>query len=133
MVEPAFSPSGWTEAIAADIAVIADGDTPLDWYQAAVVSMQLGAMSVLIAGRRVGTVLWKVDQEAGERCFVIVAAVGRARDFDLTRTVLPRLESFAQCLQCKRLRFHTQRKGLVEKARHAGYGEAEYVMRKRFA
>jgi hypothetical protein len=128
-----FVTDAWCDDMARDLAVIADHVTPLSWYQGAVEAKSLGAWSVHVLGKRVGTVLHKVDVEPYGRCFVIVAAVGAHREVDLTATVLPSIEDMARARGCKGVRFHTQRRGLAVKAGASGYDAPEYVLRKRLA
>lgn len=127
----ALIPSEWDDAMARDIAIIADNDTPLTWYRDRVQARALGAWSVYIGGERVASVLWRIDREAYGECFVIVAAVGGHPAFDLTSLVLPKIEHIAKGSGCLAVRFHTTRRGLAAKGAMQGYSAAEWVMRKR--
>lgn len=126
-----FEPAGgWSEAIAKDVATIADDTTPLAWYQDQVTHHRVAAWNVYLDRLRVGTVLWRIDDDAGKAAFVVVAAVGWHRHFDLTGGVLPLIEERARRLGCAVVRFHTKRLGLVQVGVGLGYDTAEWVMRK---
>jgi hypothetical protein len=119
------------DAMARDLAAIADDDAPLDWYARMVEQSALTAWAVQVDGERAGTVLWRLDAEPYGRCFVVVAAVGDHPKFDLTHRVLPQLEAVALGMRCAGVRFHTRRLGLVHKSAAHGYKPVEWVLRRR--
>lgn len=59
---------------------------------------------------------------------VIVAAAGRHPDFDLTASIVPLIEQ--QFKDCRAIRIHTARAGLIKKLSGMGYQPQEFVMRK---
>jgi hypothetical protein len=67
--------------------------------------------------------------EAGNEMSVLWGA-GRARDVDLTLTVLPMIETIAAQFDCKAVFFLTRRQGLIRKAEKIGFSYYETVMKK---
>jgi|SRR5579883_347471 len=130
MLAPALIAEDWCPAMARDLAIIADDETPLDWYARGVESGALGAWSVYLGFDRVGTLLWRRELDSGEPCFVIVAAVGNHPAVDLMHHCSAHVERIAKSMGCRRVRFHTKRRALAEKARALGYGTVEYACRK---
>lgn len=76
----------------------------------------------------IGYYVLRVDHLSGHDEGVIVAAAGVHKDIDLTATAVPVIET--QFLNCKFLRIHTARAGLVKKLAAIGYEPQEFVMRK---
>lgn len=76
----------------------------------------------------IGFYLLRVDKNPSGAEGVLVAAVGRDKNNDLTEVILPVIER--QFFGCKSIRIHTQRPGLAKKLSRAGYGAAEMVLRK---
>jgi len=120
-------------ALDAHLALLVAEDAPLDWWRQMVRSGALAVIAVYAEGERVASVLWRLDVHGGERCFVICGAASDSPRFDLMGDVLPRLEAMAQRMGCKRFRFHTRRRGLVERASGMGYQAPEFVLLKDLA
>lgn len=100
------------------------------WFRGELAYQRLAAWRVAIAGAPVGWVLWRIEHDAGRRTFVVAAAFGASRAFDLTHAVYPAIELRAKALGCVMVRAHTFRLGLVAKLRDHGFGAAEWVLRK---
>lgn len=113
-------------------ATVADEFCSVAGYQAIARGADALLFDVSWHGRRCGAVLCRVDPEEWGAEFVIVAAVGRLPGVDLTASCLPALEGVARKLGCRGLRFHTDRPGLVAKARRFGYRPHTTVVRKRW-
>ncbi len=115
------------------LALLIEDDAPLAWWRRQV---ELGAMAVIaihVEGERVASVLWRLGEHGGRRCFVICGAAGNHPRFDLTGSVLPALERYARELGCDLVRWHTRRRGLIARGQAMGYGAAEFVLLKAIA
>lgn len=76
----------------------------------------------------IGYYVLRIDQLFDHSEAVIVAAAGRNELIDLTMTVCPAIEN--QVVNCKFIRIHTSRPGLIKKLSAIGYAPQEFVMRK---
>jgi hypothetical protein len=123
----------WTDDLEREIAGIASDVAPLAWYRQQVESGALSTFHAYAGFERVGCVMWRIDHQPNGKELVIVAAVGWHRDFDLTASILPRLEKMGEAMGCATVRMHTRRSGMVAVLARCGYGQAEYVMRRRLA
>ncbi len=74
------------------------------WFRGELAYQRLTAWRVTIAGAPVGWVLWRIEHDAGRRTFVVVAAFGASRAFDLTHAVYPAIELRAKALGCVMVR-----------------------------
>lgn len=120
-------PAEWS-AGAARLLSMADQDAALDDLRASVESGASRLFVVRQGGAMVLAYVLRVDANvSGGVDGVIVSAGGRA-DVDLTRAVLPYIET--QFSGVDAIRVHTARPGLVKKLRAVGYETAEVVLRK---
>ena len=123
----------WRELLRAELASVATDVAPVDWHMRQIELCFHQVWHCFIEGERVGCVVWRIDFQPACREFTIVAAVGWSDKFDLTETVLPRINDFARSLGCATVRCHITRMGLVVKLRRFGFDNAEWVLRKRLA
>lgn len=79
-------------------------------------------------GALVGAFLLRVERVEHGRELVIVAAGGD--EVGILSAGFARLDEWARRAGCCSVRFHTMRPALVRLAQAAGFGAAEYVMRK---
>lgn len=89
-----------------------------------------GAQLFKVVDQYVNTIaafILRIDYQYSGDVGVIVAAGGRA-GFDLTKHVLPYIETMFLDVRC--VRIHTQRVGLVKKLMSQGYAGVEYVLEK---
>ena len=87
-------------------------------------------LGVFIDGALSGAFMVCIEHgETGQEMCVLWAA-GRAREVDLTFTVMPMVEKIAASLGCKAVFFLTRRQGLVKKAEKMGFAYYETVMKK---
>lgn len=120
-------------ALLEHLALLDADDAPVAWWRRQVELGGLGVIAVIVAGERVASVLWRLEEHGGRQCFVICGAAGASKDFDLVGSVLPELEAHARRLDCELVRFHTRRRGLIARGQAMGYGAAEFVMLKEVA
>lgn len=76
----------------------------------------------------VGYYILRIDDFIAHSEAVLVAGVGSHPGINLTDSIIPVIEQ--QFTDCKYLRIHTARSGLVKKLSHLGYEPQEFVMRK---
>ena len=87
-------------------------------------------VGVFVEGALSGVFMLALENgEAGKEMSVLWGA-GRARDVDLTFTVLPMIEKIAAQFDCKAVFFLTRRQGLIRKAEKIGFSYYETVMKK---
>lgn len=122
-----------TPALLEHLALLEAEDAPVAWWRRQVELGALAVIAVYVAGERVGSVLWRLEQHGGRACFVIAGAAGAHARFDLIGAVLPELERYAHRLGSELVRFHTRRRGLVARGQAMGYGAAEFVLLKELA
>lgn len=122
-----LAPGLWSDAAASELSDIVN----TDFFRSEVEGGRVNLWTALISGERVGTLLWRTDNEPDGKALVIVAASGGHTAVDLIATVLPVVEEIGRALDCTFFRFHTQRAGMVRKMENQGFEPLEYVMRKR--
>lgn len=77
-----------------------------------------------------GIIVYSVARVGSERELLIIAAFGGQDRRDLTAEVLPEIEKLAVRMECKTVRFHTMRPGLIEKTTAQGFRISEVILRK---
>ena len=112
---------------------LVEDDAPLAFWRLKVELGELSVIAVYHEGARVGSVLWRLDEHGGKRCFVIHGAAAFHAEVDFTGTVLPQLENYARQIGCELVRLHTRRRGLIARTQAMGYGAAEFVLLKAVA
>lgn len=126
----------WSPAAARDLAVIDLGPASTiseAWFARLVGTGDLALVAGYVEGRRIGTLLYRIDAGDLAEEFVIVHAAARVPRVDLTASVIPYFEDLARRLGCISIRAHVERRGMVAKLKGIGWGPSEIVMRKVFA
>lgn len=103
----------------------------LDMYKK---RFEAGAMKIWIselAGEPFGALVYEIERGDLGREMVILFAAGQAKGVDLVASIYPWIEHQARELECKSIRFETERRGLVAKMAALGFGEPWLVLRKR--
>jgi len=126
----------WSPAAARDLAVIDLGPASTiseAWFVRQVGTGDLALVAGYVKGRRIGTLLYRVDEGDLAAEFVIVHAAGRLSGVDLMASLTPYFEGLARRMGCISIRAHVERRGMVAKLKGVGWHPSEIVMRKVFA
>lgn len=108
-------------------------DNPTECMATLVEDVKAGEYEVLQMlhnGKQVGHIIYKVEQGDHGSEFLIVAATATDPTAQLTENILPLIEDLARRMNCRTMRLHTMRLGLVAKAMEQGWHTSEIVLRK---
>lgn len=100
------------------------------FYRAELDDDAMVATGVFADGELIGAAIHRFEDGDQGTEMVVVMAAGHLPGVDLVETILPALEGLARDVGCVSVRFHTLRKGLMQKAARLGYVPGELVMRK---
>lgn len=124
-----FDPVAWSDRVAGDLTRIADvRGRELEIFQQRVEAGDFMAMEALHKGKRVGSVIWSVEDEADGKAIVINAAAAEPVDgVCVVKELHVRMIGLAVMINARALRCWTQRAGLVRKLENLG-ATRRYVM-----
>lgn len=91
-------------------------------------SGEFSKLDVFEDGKKVGLVVYQIEEDKNGKELLIIAAAGTGTD--LSRNIIPLLEVFALSRECTSLRLHTMRTGLVKKLSELDWFVSEIVLRK---
>lgn len=126
-----LSREAWSDTAAAILApVCADDPAGIADVKRQVKTGCASLFKVETPDRLVGFYVVRIDQLSAGDELVIIAAAGRLPGVDLIAVMLPTFEAQAVMSDCKSVRIHTNRRGMVKKIARRGYGFSEWVFRK---
>lgn len=126
-----LAPVTWCAQVEAFLSTVKT-EVPLETARQQIASgMKL--IGVFADGALSGVFMVDIEQQGESRVLWLLWGAGKAAGIDLTKTVLPLVETFAKKLGCAKIFFMTRRAGLVAKAEKLGYGYYETVMMKAVA
>lgn len=100
-----------------------------DWISRSIKNGALFSATIIFNGENIGLITWCFDQHKEREMLVASANVTKDVGLDFTELVTLFAVKIAKQSNCKFLRFHTVRKGLIKKALKIGYNVSEIVMR----
>lgn len=123
-----IAPGGWSDAVAELLAdskqhaTIADLRLQVETGRAQLFEIRDDA------GQLVATFILRVDQHAAGAEGVVIAVASRCRGIDMTAAIIPVIERLF--INCKTMRIHTARPGMVRKLARLGFEAREMVLAK---
>ncbi|MDD2764176.1 MAG: hypothetical protein PHE83_09415 [Opitutaceae bacterium] len=104
-------------------------DLWMEWFREKLAHREIHLSTVSFEGRAVGTLIWRIEQDAG-RELVLMAASSSDPKIDMKQFLSQAVDALAAAQQCRSARFHTTRPGLVLHGHQQGWQTSEIVLRK---
>ena len=104
-------------------------DLWLDWFRERLARHEIHLSTVLHQGRPIGTLIWRVENDAG-RELVLMAAASSDPHVAIHEFLAEAVDGLAAAEKCRSARYHTTRPALVLYGHKHDWQTSEIVLRK---
>jgi len=104
-------------------------DLWMDWFRERLARREIHLSTVSYQGRPIGTVFWRIENDAG-RELVVMAVASSDPKIPMTEFLYQAADALAAAEKCRSARYHTTRPALVLNGHRHGWQTSEIVLRK---